>query len=380
MKGSWFTYLVAAAVVFGLVAWFMHRSETVSWRGDVATSDAAVFREFPVNDVAVVRLQGADGRVTLRRGPSGWTVDERDGYPANFETVSSLVRKIAGLKAVQNVPVAEADLGALALRRPSDDVPPAESGLLVELSDTQGKELASVIMGKTHQTSPAGARPEMAAAATGRYVAPGADPGKACLVTETFAEIRPSPAAWIDRDFVRPGMARRIEVKGASSDRSWTIEREAQGAPWQLAGAKKNESIDSAKLLSIDSMLGGMAVADAPDGPDDARTKPLADKPVTVVADSFDGIRYTFAIGEGGADNLPVKITAEALPGELAAEAAKERDGKLAVASRFQDRTVFIPRNFLQPFLAARSSLLAAAQAPAATPPATPAPVKPKKR
>jgi hypothetical protein len=128
--------------------------------------------------------------------------------------------------------------------------------------------------------------------------------------------------------------------------------------------------------MSIDSMFNSMAVADVPDGPDDARVKPLQENPVTVTADTFDGIRYVLTIGRGDGDNLPVKVSAEALPdavpnptpaeGQTPEQAAtqveqakKAKEAQLASAERFKDRIVFVPRNFLAPFLEPRSSLIA---------------------
>jgi hypothetical protein len=108
-----------------------------------------------------------------------------------------------------------------------------------------------------------------------------------------------------------------------------------------------------------------MAVADVPDGPDDARIEPLQDNPVTVTADTFDGLRYVLTVGAGDGDNLPVKVAAEALPDAAPAtdEERKGRDEKLAAAGKFRDRVVFVPRNFVAPFLQPRAAFLSGAAA-----------------
>ena len=88
-------------------------------------------------------------------------------------------------------------------------------------------------------------------------------------------------------------------------------------------------------------------------------TKAAVD-PERHTADTFEGVRYVLTIGRGDGDNLPVKVAAEALPDEPATEDAKKaRDEKLAEAARFQDKVVFIPRNFLAPFLETRAGLIA---------------------
>jgi hypothetical protein len=362
MQGPKFLYLLFAAVVVAALAWYLHRSERGSWQEQAVPAGAKILGEFPVNDVTAILLSGPDGRVSLERGELGWGVTERSAYPTDFERVSALILKMSDLEALQSVPVAEADYGALSLRTQGADIPREEAGTRVELKNAAGQTLAAIVLGKTHTTAPEGIRPEIGGTASGRYVMPVAGGGNAYLVSETFSDLQTNPSAWIDKAFVRPGMPRRVEVK--SKDGSWVLQREVPGGQWTMEGLRKNQSLDMSKAMSIDSMFTGMAVADVPDGPDDARLKPLQDNPVIVTADTFEGIRYVLTIGRGDGDNLPVSVAAEALPDEAepaSEEAKKARDGKLAAAAKFQDRVVFIPRNFVAPFLLARSEFLAGA-------------------
>ncbi|MBE2181075.1 MAG: DUF4340 domain-containing protein, partial [Chthoniobacterales bacterium] len=265
-------------------------------------------------------------------------------------------------QAVQGLPLAEGDRGEMQLREPSDDVPPGEAGVAVELQDASGRELASVVLGKTHYTAQAGMPPETGGSATGRYVLAGGQTGSAYLTGEAFAGLQTTPAAWIDQTFVRPGTARRIEVKAAGKDRSWALERKDTGAAWGLAGVRKNQSLDSTKVLSMDSLLNGMTVADAPDGPEDERVKPLQETPVVITVDSFDGVRHRFSVGECTGDNLPVRVDVAVLPSApgmtATEEQAKAHGEKIKEAARFADRPVFIPRHFFEPFFVTRPSLI----------------------
>ena len=381
MKGSKFLYLLVAAALIGGLALLMKTREEASWQEAAVEAGAKLLGDLAVNDVASVRLLGADGRVTAKRVDGVWVVEERGNYPADFSKISALVRKLADLEPVQSVPLGEGDAPALALKVPTGGAPDAETGTLVELSDASGNQLASLVAGKTHSTdSPtAGPMGMPGGMVTGRYFMLADAPQTAYLVTETFSDLQTSPSQWIDKNFVRPGQPKRIEVKAGGKDRSWTIEREAPGAAWKLAGAGKNQNLDTTKLLDIDSLVTGLAIADVPAEPDDARLKPLREKPVTVTVDSFEGLRYALKFGEGAGDNLPaeisVEVTGDPVPppappsegqtAEAAAAAAmdaakKARDEKVAQAAKFQGKQVFIPRNFLQPFLGARSSLLAA--------------------
>jgi hypothetical protein len=359
MKGPKFLYLLFAAAVIALLAWYLHRSERGSWQEQAVPAGEKILGQFPVNDVTSVTLSGPDGRVTLQRSESGWVVSERSDYPADFERLSALILKLSNLEAVQSIPVAEADRGALSLRSGADDIPREETGTQVELRGAGDQPLAALLLGKMHTTTPQGMRPEIGGTASGRYVMPVAGGGNAYLVSETFSDLQTAPSAWIDKTFIRPGMPRRVEAK--SKDTSWVLKRDVSGGQWTMDGLRKNQSLDMNKAMAIDSMFTGMAVADVPDGPDDARVKPLETDPVTVVAETFDGLRYVLTIGRGDGDNLPVKVSVEALPEELTNEEAKKaRDEKLSAAAKFQDKTVFIPRNFVAPFLSPRAEWLAA--------------------
>lgn len=374
MKGSKFFYLLVAAIAVALVAWFMHRADRNAFQEQAIAAGSKLLGDFAVNDVASVAISGPDGRVTLKRGDSGWGVAERADYPSDFGRISELILKLSDLEALQNVPVAESDYGALALRTEGDNIPREEAGTRVELQDSAGRSIASLVLGKTHMTAPQGIRAELAGTASGRYVLPGSSRENAYLVSETFGDLPTTPGAWIDKTFIRPSMPRRVEVQ--SKDGSWILKRDVSGGQWTMEGLRRNQSLDMAKAMNIDSMFTGMAVADVPDGPDDARVKPLAEKPVTMTADTFDGLRYTLTIGRGDGDNLPVKVAAEALPEEAPAptpaegqtpeqaatqaeQARKAKEAQLAAAEKFKDRIVFIPRNFLAPFLEPRSALIA---------------------
>jgi len=394
MKGQKFLSLLVAAAAIGGLALLMKSRDEASWQETTFQAGTKLLGDLAVNDVASVRLLGPDGHVTAKRADGTWVIGERGNFPADFARISALVRKVAELEPVQSIPLGEGDAAALALKVPTGGAPDAETGTLVELSDASGKKLAALVAGKTHSTTSPDAGPMGMAGGmvTGRYLMLADAPQTAYLVTETFSDLQTSPAQWIDKNFGRPGQPRRIEVKAEGKDRSWTIERDAPGALWKLAGAAKNENLDTAKLLNIDSLVSGLAVADAPDAPDDARLKPLTEKPVSVTIDSFEGLRYALKFGQGNGDNLPAEISVGVTgdpvtppapppsegqkPEEAAAQAMetakKARDEKVAQAAKFEGKQVFIPRNFLEPFLGDRKSLLAPPAPPAATPVPTP--------
>jgi hypothetical protein len=373
MRAPTFTLLVVAAVLIGGAAWFLQEREEGSWREQALPPGASVLGDFDVNEVSSVRLRGPGGAVTLRRGERGWVVAERGDYPASFELVSGLVRGLADLRALQSVPVAPEDLGALVLRAPEDGAPADETGVLIELLASGDRSLGSVVLGKLHEGAITGQGMEFGGPSGGRYVRPGGASGEAYLVSESFPDVGFRPAGWIRREFPGTGPLTRIEVKSSGKDRSWVIERDAPGSAWRMVGLRKNQTLDGTKLANIDALLGGLSVADAAEGPADPRLAPLTMAPLVVVADSAEGLRYTFTLGEGGADELPVKMAVEQLPAAAptqapASGAAGASAEKLAKAAAFAETPVFIPRRFFEPFLVPRASLIVETKSAPASP------------
>ena len=70
---------------------------------------------------------------------------ERSDYPADFEKVAGLLRKLWELHAAQDVEVGPSQLGRLQLLEPGSD---PNSGTLINLKDDSTKVLGSLLLGK----------------------------------------------------------------------------------------------------------------------------------------------------------------------------------------------------------------------------------------
>ena len=68
--------------------------------------------------VAQMTIQQPKAQVNLRKKGDTWVVSERADYPANFEMISTLIRKVWELKPVQEVKVGPSQLGRLSLLQP----------------------------------------------------------------------------------------------------------------------------------------------------------------------------------------------------------------------------------------------------------------------
>src|SRR5688572_29527509 len=102
MKGKQlFFLLVLAALACG--AWYYLAGRNLGTSPATRTGGKIV--EFPINEVAHVRVKGASGEVNVVKKGDDWVVKERGDYPASFEQVGKLVRKLWELKPGQEVKV-----------------------------------------------------------------------------------------------------------------------------------------------------------------------------------------------------------------------------------------------------------------------------------
>ena len=117
MKGKHLALLLAAVLALG-AAWFnLSNSKQNNWSA-ASRSDTKVL-DFPINEVSRVTIKNVASEISLVKKDEQWTVQERSNYPANFEQVSSLLRKLWEIK-----PVQEIKIGASQLARPTRGVVP----------------------------------------------------------------------------------------------------------------------------------------------------------------------------------------------------------------------------------------------------------------
>ncbi len=115
-----------------------------SWENQPTAGDKKVI-EFPLNDVAHITIKDGSSELNLVRKENGWVVHERADYPANFEQVSRLLQKVWNLKPIQTLQVGPSQFGRFDLMKPASG---AKGGTLLDLKDTEGKQIAALLVGK----------------------------------------------------------------------------------------------------------------------------------------------------------------------------------------------------------------------------------------
>jgi hypothetical protein len=385
MKGKQLALLLAVVAALG-AAW-LNLSKNPQQNTAAAGRSGSKVVDFPINEVARVTIKSSASELNLVKKEDLWTVQERGGYPANFEQISGLLRKLWEIKTVQEIKVGDSQLARLELVEPGKG---ENSGTLVQLLSGEGKELAGVLLGKKHLRKSEGAAMDFGGASegfpAGRYIK-AANAAAVSLVSDTLDEVDSAPTRWIATDFINIEGSKAVSVTGANT---WSVSRQSATGEWQLLGAKAEEKLDASKVSPVGSLLASSNVSDvlAPE----AKLDPLS----TATVETFDGFKYTLKIGKEEGDNVPVAVVVSAIfpkersvpadekpedKAKLDAEfAAKQTqlNEKLAKEKKFEGRMFLVSKGRVDALLKDRKSLLAEAppkpEAPKADAPKVDAP------
>lgn len=375
MKGKHLALLILIAAVVGYAWYTLQQGDAKSGR----QSDGAGTKvlDFPVNDVARLTVKGSGAELNLVKKGDAWTVQERADYPAAYEQVSDMIRKLWELKTVQDVKVGPSQFSRLDLVEPGKD---GGAGTIAELKDKDGKTLSSLLIGKKYLKKSDGMSMgmpgEMSGFPAGRYVAP-LGSTKVSLVSDTLEDVDTKAERWLKRDFFKIELPKSIKMEGTTEPMHWTLTRDSAAGEWKLNEPKPDEQpLDAAKVSSFGNMFSNASFADVL-APDAKPEETGLDKPTVVTFTTFDRFTYVLKIGKPNGENLPVTVSVSAdlaktrepgkdekpedkekLDKEFAAT-LKRLEEKLAAEKFYEQRPYLIAKATLDPLLKDRPSLLA---------------------
>ena len=149
----------------------------------------------------------------------------------------------------------------------------------------------------------------------------------ALVVADPLPLAAAASAAWVDKAGFGAEHVRSMEVDFPAGGK-WRVARPSLEGDWKLTPLFAGEKLDVIRANSATYSLNRVEIADvAPGGlrPDQTGL----DKPITVVAQTFDGLTYTLKLGELRGDNYYVTLWISGEPRPAGAD-AKERARGLA--------------------------------------------------
>ncbi|MBU6182888.1 MAG: DUF4340 domain-containing protein [Verrucomicrobia bacterium] len=372
--------LLAAALVIGGIG--LRYYDLEQFKKETAQAERFL-PEFDLNSVAEITVKTNNSTATLKKTETGWTVAERESYPADFAAVGETVQRLWDFKPAQDVIAGPSQFARLEIVEPDGKAEGA--GTLIDLKDKDGKRLAAVVVGKQSFGQPEPDSP-FPPAPNGRFIVAAGSEGPVGIAAEGFDLVRDKPEMWLDRDFVKLGDIKSIALD--SPDKKWRVFRDAPATPWKLDGATPNESADSTKIDPIASMMASPSF-------NDIAPKSTADTafsaPSTLTLENFDGFTATYTIGARAGESYPAKVAvAASLPTQRTPAADENPEDKDRLEKEFQDKLSklkadlegtkkFAGRIFLLPVQPIEAALkprdqLLAAPAPTPTPSPSPSP------
>src|SRR5262245_24021528 len=314
MSRQQFLVVLAVLAVLAAAAAGVMLSDRSSWTSGDSLAGQKALPGLKISDVAEIAIRDSSGELHLQRAQSGWTVRERAGFAADTDRIAAMLVKLAEVKVVQSEPLVDSLRTRLELLEPKDKE--AGAGTAVELKDAKGAVLGKLLLGKKIMKGSAMAsigRPE--ADATGRYLVAG-DSKTVLAVGDPLLEAEARAQDWLVKDLLR------VEgVKTVTSSKGWTVSRNTEGMAWKLAGSA--QAPDLQKATDLSSSLGWVNLVDVV--PDPAKADTGLDHPVTILAQAFDGPKYTLQIGKPVGNNYYLRV---AVAGEPATARKPEKGDK----------------------------------------------------
>jgi uncharacterized protein DUF4340 len=387
MKRKHFLILLIIAVILALGGTAYQLSQSAGW--STAKTDREMFPNLAINDVAKIQIRAGSDNLTLQRENGDWRVAERGGYPADFAKIRDLIRSLWELKAVREMQVGPTQFGRLQISPPGAT---EKAGIQIDLADSNGKPISTLILGKKLEQNEESTAPGPA----GRFVFNPSHPDRVDIVSESFFSVDPLVIGqWLDKAFVSADSLKEITQTGADPKTGWKLARANDKTEWKLEDAGANESVKKEFANSLTGFHPSiMDVRPA----NTALEQTGLQQPIAVDLTTFDGFEYRLAIGKEGPEKsryLRVKVAGHfnevrsPEPNEKPEDKQKRDDEfkkhlddlkqRLEKEQKFEHWIYLVPEWSVEPLLKPRNEVLATAApvpGPGASPvePASPSP------
>ena len=325
--------IVLAAVVGGFGLLVYRKKEAGYERGTTAEEGQRLLKGVKaeaIRDVAQLSVKQGTNEVNLAVEGDKWTLKERGGYPANFNTIKETVQKFWDAKVARAIEVGPSRLPRLKLTK--------EEATLVDLKDDKGKSIAALTLGaQQSKDMPEDSQFGGGSFPNGRYVMRGDDIKSVALVSDPLT-VDAKPEDWLNKEWFKVEKLKSISIVGTNATNNWKLVRETENGEWKLADAKPGEAADSGKTGGLNWLMSSASFNDVLINPKPEQTG--LDKPVTATLETFDGFTYTFKLGKmpSGEENYALQMSvAGNFPKERTPGKDEKKEDKEKLDKEFAD-------------------------------------------
>ena len=252
MQSKGFIALVIATIIVAAAAIALSLSGSRSMAD--AGSGQAVLANFAskIGDVAIFKIVGTGGTVTLQRQSQGWTIGEKGGFPADPTRIRQVLLGFAELKLVEPKTRSVDSYPRLDVEDPGKEGGHAR---LVEFDDASGGKLGELIVGKR--------RPDrLGSGADGLYIR---RPGDAqAWLAQGSVDLPAETKDWLDKKIVSIAPSRVRAVTLTHDDGSTLVlKRDKEDAKFAVEGAPPDTKFKSdAAIAEPAGILDGLELSD----------------------------------------------------------------------------------------------------------------------
>lgn len=325
------TILAAIAIICLVAGVWMKLSGQSGWQNETRRIGGTILEELAINDVARIVVREANGEVTLARKDGAWRVEQRYGYPADYGTISQLVKRLANERVKQTIEVGPSNYARLGLLPPSEGSG-KNTGVDVELQNEAGDPLARVRLGKKHDRVDGEVGPMGRNYPDGRYllVLDENEGGEVILVSRVFDDASGAATDWLDDQFVelRKVVEASLERDGKTV---WKLAKDEENSKLTLVGdVPEGKQVKTSAVSGTARALAYARFADVAD-PDLPPAKAGLDTSAVYHAVNEDGISCTLRIGDdNGNGEFYARVRLEYVGEEHDDEAAEDTKGDAA--------------------------------------------------
>ncbi len=312
MKGKTFLILLVAAGVLVALSYIRFGEEKNT---SAVKMGGKLFSDLPVNAVATMTIADSKNKVTLVKGDKIWQVEERSGYPADFDALRNTLVTLSRLKIGRSFSGSPESLERLSLMAPLAADAPA-GGMQITLKDPSGKILADVILGQPRKTHGGGGG--------GQYLKK-ADADTVFLVDGDFQFLKTEPAQWLKKEILDIKADAVASVTCFSDDDRtplYTLSRPEKGETARMTPVPPGRTADTAK---IDQVFDALAPLTLDDVKAETKMPPVEESGLSrLIYHLYDGRQISIFLDSDGKDSYVLRVTVDASTVETEAVDAPE--------------------------------------------------------